>query len=241
MKKILIPLLCVTLLTGCSLNFHGEDEQKETEEQIQPSNNQPENTPTGETNQNGSTSNPETPSGNQPGEQTQTSNDSLTKTITFLNGGFTGSLNQTATQENFLAWINGNDNLFSSIEYKGFSQLNYIGNEKDPARYSTLQLGSANDTGEIKFNFAYDVLSVKFNVQAYTKSYTSNGTLNWSTDKQSKFYIDTDLHDLSVTSNGQTPKQDFIKTYNPAVKSFLIKSSGGRVFVHSMEVTYKKN
>ena len=82
-------------------------------------------------------------------------------------------------------------------------------------------------------------MSVKFNIQAYTKyiSYSSS----WSTDKESKFYLDNDLHDLSVSENGATTKQDVSKTYDPATKQIKIKSEGGRVFVHSMEIKYKKN
>ena len=56
-----------------------------------------------------------------------------TKTVTFLNSGFTNSsLEQPASQTQFVNWFNGdNDKILNSINYSGYAQINYIGNEKD--------------------------------------------------------------------------------------------------------------
>ena len=233
MKKILIPLLCVSLLTGCDISF--EDERNTPEQtQTEPQDNTQNNQPSGDNNQN---------QGNDQGQQgNQDSGAIYTKTVSFYNGGFTNSsLNQTQSQQDFVNWFNGEDDILESINYTGYSQLNYIGNEGEATRFSTLILGSASQNGNIKFNFKYDVVSVKVNVQSYTKyiAYTSS----WNNDLDSVFYIDSDQYDLSLSAGytGATDTHDYIKSYNPAVKSLTIKSEDGRVFVHSMELQYKKN
>ena len=253
MKKILIPLLCVSLLTGCDFTF--ADEAKDPEPaQTEPQDNTPEN-------QNGNGNQQQSNDNNQPsgdnnqsqgdegqgneqgqGNANQNSGTVYTKTVTFYNGGFTNSsLNQAQSQQNFVNWFNGDDDILESINYSGYCQLNYVGNEGDANRFSTLILGSASQDGEIKLNFKYDVVSVKVNVQSYSKYIPYSST--WSNDINSVFYLDGEQHDLSLSAGytGDTEKHDFTKSYNPAVKSVTISSEGGRVFVHSMELQYKKN
>ena len=182
--------------------------------------------------------------GNQSGEsnnQQSTEGEEKTKTVSFYNGGFTNSsLNQVASQQNFVKWFNGDDDLLESITYSGYSQLNYIGNEKDSWRFSTLILGSSNNDGYIKFNFAHDVKSVKFNIQGYCKYIEYSQS--YSVDTSSKFLLDDDVYDLSVSPSftGELEKRDVSKDYNPLSKSITIQSEDGRVFVHSMEITYIK-
>ena len=54
----------------------------------------------------------------------------VTKTVSFLNGGFTNSsLDQAKSQEQFVDWFNNGDNLLASIDYDGYAQMNYIGNK----------------------------------------------------------------------------------------------------------------
>ena len=64
-----------------------------------------------------------------------------------------------------------------------------------------------------------------------------------SNDTDSIFYLDGEKHDLSLSAGytGDTEKYDFTKTYNPATKSVTITEEDGRVFLHSMELQYKKN
>ena len=247
MKKFIVPILCISLLTGCDIVF-GDETNKQEPEQNQPA----ENTPTNQDNnqQQGDNNNQSIDNnqnqGQDNGEQGQEGNENsgtvYTKTVSFYNGGFTNSsLNQAQSQQNFVNWFNGDDDILESINYSGYCQLNYVGNEGDANRFSTLILGSSSQEGNIKFNFRYDVVSVKVNVQSYSKyiPYSSS----WSNDTDSIFYLDDDRHDLSLSPGftGDVEKHDFTKSYNPAVQSITISSEGGRVFVHSMELQYKKN
>ena len=259
MKKILIPLLCVSLLTGCDFTF--ADEAKDPEPaQTEPQDNTPENQngdgnqqqnndnnqPSGDNNQSqedeGQSNEQGTDDNNQGQDENQNGGTVYTKTVTFYNGGFTNSsLNQAQSQQTFVNWFNGDDDILESINYSGYCQLNYVGNEGDANRFSTLILGSSSQDGEIKLNFKYDVVSVKVTVQSYSKyiPYSSS----WNNDINSVFYLDGEQHDLSLSAGytGDTEKHDFTKSYNPAVKSVTISSDGGRVFVHSMELRCKKN
>ena len=193
----------------------------------------------GNENQNGN----ETPgedNGNQnQGEEQPATIETKTKTVSFLNGGFTNSsLNQAASQQNFVNWFNGTDDLLTSINYSGYSQLNWIGNEKDSWRFSTLILGSSSQDGNIKFNFAHEIKSVKFNIQGYCKYIAYSDS--YSVDTDSKFYLDDELTDLSVSAGttGELEKKDVSKSYSTSTTSLTIRSEDGRVFVHSMEITY---
>ena len=165
----------------------------------------------------------------------------VTKTVSFLNGGFTNStLNQAASQTQFVEWFNKSANILSSIDYSGYAQMNYIGNANDTWRFSTLILGSQNSEGAITFNFNVHVVSVKIVVQPYTKYISYNETYN--IDKSAKFYFNEEEHDLSVDANhsGDTEKVTLECLPNQNENKFKIanKEAGQRVFVHSFELTY---
>ena len=165
----------------------------------------------------------------------------VTKTVSFLNGGFTNStLNQAASQTQFVEWFNKSANILSSIDYSGYAQMNYIGNANDSWRFSTLILGSQNSEGAITFNFNVHVVSVKIVVQPYTKYISYNETYN--IDKSAKFYFNEEEHDLSVDANhsGDTEKVTLECSPNQNENKFKIanKEAGQRVFVHSFELTY---
>lgn len=210
MKKFLIPLSLLFLLTGCS---------------IVPNN--------------GKTEEPKTPENNE--EQGEESvRDVYSKTVLFYNGGFTSStLDREASQQQFISWFNGDDDLLDSIGYTAFAQLNNF-EGKTEGTFSTLVLGNSSGGGGLKFNFKYNVVSVKVSAQLYTKYILYNDT--WSTDNNSKFYLESDEYDLSTEANykGATEKHDYTKTFDPVVKSVSINSVDGRVFVHSMEIKYTK-
>ena len=163
------------------------------------------------------------------------------KTVTFYNGGFTNSsLDREASRNEFVEWFNGTDDVLTSIGYEGYAQLNYIGNASDSWRFSTLILGSSSKTGKITFNFKYDIVSVKVEVQAYSKYIAYNNT--YSTDTGATFVLDNDEHDLSLADGyqGDTERKTFEKAYNEGTKTISIanKDEGERVFVHSLELTY---
>ena len=159
----------------------------------------------------------------------------LTKTVTFYNGGFKStSLDQTTSQNKFVEWFNNGDNTLKSIGYEGKVQINEIDNDKN----YTMILGSQKSDGKLTFNFNYYLYSVKAVVQAYTKYY--NGTDN--NDKNAKFLIDSTEYDLSLPSDytGPSERKTFTQELDGSSKSFSIanKDNNQRVFVHSLEITY---
>ena len=166
-----------------------------------------------------------------------------TKTVSFLNGNFTNSsLNQPASQQQFVNWFNNGDDVLGSIGYSGYAQMNYIGNQNDSWRFSTLILGSGNSEGTITFNFNVHVTLVKIVVQPYTKYISYNNAYN--IDRNATFLFDDEEHDLSVEESyvGETEKTTLTCTPDPEQNKFTIanKDAGQRVFVHSFELTYWK-
>lgn len=164
------------------------------------------------------------------------------KVVTFYNGGFTNSsLEQPASRTKFVEWFNDGENILSSITYEAYAQLNYIGNDSDSWRFSTLILGSQSSNGKITFNLNVQALSVKAVVQPYTKYIAYNNTYN--VDTNATFLIDSEEYDLSLEEgySGETENITIEHTFgeNP-VSSFSIsnKDAKQRVFVHSLDITY---
>ena len=162
------------------------------------------------------------------------------KKVTFLNGGFTNStLNQKVSQEQFINWFNGDDDkILDSINYEGYAQMNYIGNEGDANRFSTLILGSQSSEGKITFNFNVTVTTIRVTVQAYSKYIAYNDS--YSTDTNATFLINDKEYDLSV-EDGHTGDTETIKIecgFGEGVKSLSIanKEARQRVFVHEIEI-----
>lgn len=188
---------------------------------------------------NGQTTTPESGGEN----DSQIPDNALTTTVTFLNNAQTNSTlhNNEKSREEFVTWFNQSaDNMLESISVGGFIQIQYIGNEKDSWRFSTLTLGSASNNGSLTFNFKCNVYKVKFNIQGYCKYIEYSDSYN--VDTSSVFHIDSDEYDLSVSPayTGLLEKRDVEKTYSTPTKFLTISATGGRVFVHSMEITYTK-
>ena len=165
----------------------------------------------------------------------------VTKTVSFLNGGFTNSsLDQAKSQEQFVDWFNNGDDVLNSIDYDGYAQMNYIGNKSDSWRFSTLILGASSKVGSITFNFNVHVTQVKIVVQPYTKYIAYTDTYN--IDRNATFLFDNEEYDLSVDESyvGETEKVTINCAPNPEQNKFTIasKNEGQRVFVHSFELTY---
>ena len=168
-----------------------------------------------------------------------------TCTITFRNGGFTtSSFEKATTQSSFIEWFNSHENaagLLGSIGYNSstsYVQMNYVGDNDDPKRFSTYILGSKNSDGSMTFNFNYPIFSVQCTVQAYSKYIAYSDS--YSIDYNSVFKLNDTERNLSVASDytGITP--EVIVTDYPARDTTKIKlsSEGGRVFVHEMVITY---
>ena len=164
-------------------------------------------------------------------------NGTLTKTVTFYNGGFTSSsLDKAASQNSFVTWFNNGDDTLRSIGYDGYLQLNEI----DDDHNTTMILGSKNNNGKLTLNFNYYIHSVKAVVQPYTKYIAYTQTYN--NDRNATFLINTTEYDLSLEStySGPTENKTFTQEFDGNSKSFSIgnKENNQRVFVHSLEITY---
>ena len=253
MKNVFILLAAITLV-ACSSNssdlpsssLEGGSSNSSTIETTSDSSNA--TTSTSSNNNTATSSNTAGTSSNNTGASSNSSSSSKsegnvkTKTVSFLNGGFTSStLEKAASQTQFVEWFNGNDNILNSIDYTGYAQLNYIGNANDSWRFSTLILGSQNSEGAITFNFNVHVVSVKIIVQPYTKYISYNNTYN--IDRSAKLIFNQEEHDLSVDANytGDTEKTTLECFPNQNENKFKIanKEGGQRVFVHSFELTYQ--
>lgn len=243
MKKFLFPILIAVLLSSCGKTAPtSSQESKETEDNsiASISSSEEETTSSNETI---SSSNEESLSSS---EETVTSSSEQTpvgvskKTVTFYNGGFTGSLDLTVTQTNFVNWFNGDNPILDSVGLDGYAQVNYIGNEGESTRFSTLTLGSQSKTGALSFNFNVDVTYVKVTVQAYSKYIAYTDT--WNVDKHSTILINNVNHNLYLADDHEGPaeEKEFDCGFTGGTKTVTLanKEEGQRVFVHSMEITY---
>ena len=252
MKNLFVLLAAITLV-ACSSNASKlpssslEDDSSSSSSSVETTS-ESSNTTTSTSNNTGTSSNNTGTSSNHAGTSSNGGSSSSEpedgvkkKTVTFLNGGFTNSsLDQPASRTQFVEWFNGSDNILDSITYTGYAQLNYIGNQSDSWRFSTLILGSQNSEGTITFNFNVHVVEVKIVVQPYTKYISYNNTYN--IDRSAKFIFNQEEHDLSVDANytGDTEKTTLECFPNQNENKFKIanKEGGQRVFVHSFELTY---
>ena len=234
MKKYLLPIALIALLVSCSGTRNNS---------VTPSSNILNSSEENSSVEESSTSNEDSTLSTSEKDTTseQTPEGAKKKTVTFKNGGFTNSsLNQAASQTQFVNWFNNGDNVLKSIGYEGYAQLNYIGNEGDTWRFSTLILGSGNSEGKLTFNLNVNILNIKVAVQSYAKYIEYNST--YSIDRSATFYIDKEEYDLSVADDfvGDTENKTIEQSFVDGTTSFSIanKEAKQRVFVHSMEITY---
>ena len=257
MKKVFVLLAAITLI-ACSSNSNRtvssssiEDISSSSVEETSDASSESsenEDTSSGETTSTSSEASSSSSSQNESSSSSTSSSNSSSsqdttgnkKTVSFLNGGFTGSLDEAKSQTSFVTWFNGDDNILSSIVCTNKAQANYIGNTSDSWRFSTLILGSQNALGTITFNFNVHITSVKIVVQPYTKYITYSNTYN--IDKSATFVFNQEETDLSVAADysGETEKTTIECTPNANENKFTIsnKEIGQRVFVHSFELSY---
>ena len=227
MKRIYL-LLLLSFLIGC--NQKRETESSESVSEYEPASEIPEPSESLESSES---------------EELPHPRDERQCTITFRDGGYTtSSFENTSTQNSFIEWFNNHENangLLTSIGYDNSSyyvQMNYIGNAGDAGRFSTMILGSQNKNGLMTFNFAHPVVAVTCKVQAYAKyiAYTDN----YSIDSNSVFHLNQTTRDLSVADgySGPTEEVQVSADFGAGTSNFSISSTGGRVFVHEMTITY---
>lgn len=237
MKKILLVLACSLLLAGCAHDSSSEGDG-----------NQKDSTPSGNNGQDSGDG-----SGQQGGNENE---DVLTKTITFTDGSFIGQLDQPSTRTNFVTYINGTDNLLSSVSLVGKSESKEMdfqildeAGTKVTEKHVMWWMGSASATGKLTMDFNCDVTGIKLTIQAYHKPCVNTWDepepfLVPNADKSAKLYIDSadNVKDLSFTTETTPEIVDFSKTYQTPTKQIIIGNLDiqQRVFIHSMEITYLK-
>ena len=235
MKKSIVPVLIALLLSGCG---------KSTSAVSQESNEGVDSacTPISSVVEESSISSSEVITSS---EETASSSQQepigvLKKTLTFYNADFTGSLDLDNTRADFEDWCNQDTPIFDSIDCEGYAQVNYIGNQGDANRFSTLILGSQSKIGKLVFSLNVKAINVKITVQPYTKYIAYNNTYN--VDTHASISINNEEHDLYLENDytGATENKEFeyIAIDGTNTISIANKEEGQRVFVHSMEVTY---
>ena len=180
MKKLLLPLLCLTLLTGCS-------KPSQEKEPVDPGEPEPSDPVDPE--------DPVVPE--DPGDPTDPvdERERKTKKVTFLDGSFTGSLDLEKTQNNFVTWFNGEDDVLKGISLPvgDYAQINDVGG------FVTMSLGAQAKAGNLTFSFNYDIEKITVNIQSYYKYVAYNNSYN--NDHNSVFSLDCDTYDLSLESS----------------------------------------
>ena len=219
MKKLLLPLFLIALLSGCSSKApvpSGEDPKDPDPVDPEPVNPEPDPDPV----------NPEP----------EDKYEEKTKEVVFKNASFTGQLVYDSTRESFVSWFNGDDDVLESLDCLGKCEMKSI---SDKANETRLWLGSQSETCTLTFNFKYDVSKIKLNIQSYSKYIAYSDS--YSRDYNSVFILDGDSYDLSIpdTFEGDTLSKNVEKSYEESkTKKVELTNEGGRVFIHSIEITY---
>ena len=228
MRRFILPLLLLLPITACTQ--------------------QPQGGQTIEIDTGDEKSEEENPKTDDPVDENPTEN-LISKTVVFKDGTFIGQLEHTTTQNNFVSYFNGSDDLLTSISFTGKSESKEIEfkTKASSEKHVVWWLGSSEATGQLTFNFKYSVSKINITAQAYYKPYVdtwsgSEPVEHFNVDTNSSLLISDTTYDLK-TSEDTTPKiKNLSKTYTTPTKSIILKNgtTGQRVFIHSIEVLYSK-
>ena len=222
MKKYLLPLLLIGLLSACN-GTTSESTQEPTDSV--PSSSEV------STSEEVTSSEEELSSSE---EVTSVDVSTLAKQeVTFKGSKKTGEIKDTS-YASFIDAFNGENGIISSLSTSGYVQINNSGDG-----FNTLILGSQKVEGSITFTFSKDIKKLEVVTQAYYKTYTSQGVTNTNTDATAELYINDTQFDLSEKTDG-VPAIKSIELY-PNMKNitFMTKESPARVFLHSMTIYYE--
>lgn len=136
-------------------------------------------------------------------------------------------------------FMNGDTSLITNASApSGYAQLNYIGNKGQEGRFSTMILGSQNQTGSLKLDFNCHIIKVKVEAQGYCKYIAYNDT--WNVDSDCSLSLEGQETVLNLpTTDGQSSEvktQEYI--FNEYVDTLNFSTGDGRVFLNSIEITY---
>ena len=90
--------------------------------------------------------------------------------------------------------------------------------------------------GTLTWNSKVSIYKVEIKAQAYFKENSYSGNV---IDYPAHVLIDTDDHSLEVESESELALQTFSKEYAEGTKSFSINSTGGRVLLESLKITWR--
>jgi len=255
-KNILVILLSAGLLTGCEFDitlqrFFGKD-SNETQEQQTVDSNEEKLT---ENNEENIDNNNETPPKDNEDNQTPTGQTDLENeyTTTIKTSGYNFSTFATAAgvqadDESFPEKVELLSNCISGqLENKNL--LTKLSCEKlNTAEWKSvvyLCVGTGDyanskpdrqfKPGTLAWTSAEKIYKVEIKAMAYAKQYQGS---EFGLDKISHVWIDND--DYSLETEIEPELKTFSKTYEEGVNSFSIKSTGSRVLLESITITWKK-
>lgn len=261
MKKLLLTLACAFLLSGCLAPEPVKEPEGNNSENNTPTNNENNDQKPSENEQNsedGSENSGQNEQTDDTGEditpeQGNPTQDIRTKNVTFKDGSFIGQLDQPTARDNFVSYINGTDDLLSSISFVGKSESKEVSfetlvdGEKKSEKHIVWWLGSSSTNGVLTMDFKYDVTKISLSIQAYYKSYVdtwsqSEAVVVSNVDTTAKMYIDTqdNVKDLSCPETEVPQVVNFSKNYETPTKQIILGTFEAyeRVYIHSMELTY---
>lgn len=155
-------------------------------------------------------------------------------------GVITGDSTSTSFTENVQSYFMvGNTSLIKNASApSGYAQLNYIGNKGDEGRFSTMILGSKNQDGNLKLDFNCNIMKVKVEAQGYCKHIAYNDTWSVDTDCSLSLEGQSTILELQTATDAaaEIKTQEYI--FDDFVNSLNFTTGDGRVFLHSIEITY---
>lgn len=268
MKKILLTLACAFLLSGCLTQEPVKEQDNtpgENETPINDNNNGQNNNENSQNSEDGSENSGQNDQNNDGGDDNQDDGESTTpsqgdptqdvrtKIVTFKNGTFIGQLDQPSARDRFVSYVNGTDDLLSSVNLVGKSESKEVSFEtlvdgkKQSENHVVWWLGSNSSNGVLTMNFKYEVTAISLSIQAYYKSYVdtwsqTDPVIVSNVDTTAKMYIDTvdNVKDLSCSADEMPEVVSFNKNYVTPTKQIILGTFEAyeRVYIHSMELTY---
>ena len=135
--------------------------------------------------------------------------------------------------------------LLSSVSVKEdyYSQINVFatrGEEDKVIEYTTLSLGSSKAYGDLGLTFNYQISKLKVEAQAYNKFFSYTGYSGWSIDSDCVLAIDG-IDETNLPSAEDEEPAIITKEYElsePTNYLDFYTAGEGRIFIHSLEITY---
>ena len=247
-KNILLVLLSAALLTGCEFDitlqrlFSGKKKEQETQQNNENSQEKPQENQQSNENQGGEQPGNE---GQEQGGNEQNNKEEYTVTIKTSGSDFSGIATQAGVQMDDSNYSENAGKLKTYFESK-------LEHENLLTAISCTKLNTAvwknvcylcvgtgyfaNDafqSGIIHWTSGKSIYKVEIKAMAYAKEYNGGG---FGLDSQSHIWIDSDNH--SLETNDEPTIQYFSKEYANGTSEFEIKSTGSRVLLESITITW---